>query len=289
MKINLERELLKICARNRDGSYSTQANRRAILSLAARDLVALGFYNLSPIGLKPKHVEALVRHWQSKELSTGTLKNRLAHLRWWAEKVNKANVMARDNTFYGIENRKFVTNQSKALQVSEEQLARIKDARLRCSVELQRAFGLRREECMKFQPSYAIQDDHIRLKDSWTKGGKARVIPITNAYQREVLERAQHLAGHGSMIPPELMYKEQLNRYTAAVATAGLSKLHGLRHEYAQRRYAELTGWPAPAAGGPASKALTPDQKARDYEVRLLISRELGHEREQITAVYLGR
>ena len=105
MMIDLERALLAICARNRDGSYSTQANRRAILSLAARDLVKLGFYNLSPLGVKPKHVEALVRRWQEQGLGVGTLKNRLAHLRWWAEKVNKASVIARDNAHYGIENR----------------------------------------------------------------------------------------------------------------------------------------------------------------------------------------
>ena len=42
------------------------------------------------------------------------------------------------------------------------------------SLELQRAFGLRREEAMKFQPSYADQKDHITLKASWTKGGRAQ-------------------------------------------------------------------------------------------------------------------
>jgi hypothetical protein len=65
--------------------------------------------------------------------------------------------------------------------------------------------------------------------------------------------------------------------------------VHGLRHAYAQRRYEELTGWKSPAAGGPCSKQLRPEQKAVDREVRLIISRELGHEREQITAVYLSR
>lgn len=287
--IDLEKALLAICARNRDGSYSTQANRRAILSLAARDLVGLGFFNLSPLGLKPKHVEALVKRWQGQELGVGTLKNRLAHLRWWAEKVNKASVIARDNAHYGIENRVYVTNRSKALHVTDEQLAKIKDERLRCSVELQRAFGLRREECLKFQPGYAIQEDHIRLKPSWTKGGKARAVPIRNEAQRAVLAKAKRLAGGGSMIPSELSYKDQLNRYTAAVAAAGLSKLHGLRHEYAQIRYQELTGWPAPAVGGPNTKELSPLQRAKDQEARLIVSRELGHERKQITAVYLGR
>ena len=58
--------------------------------------------------------------------------------------------------------------------------------------------------------------------------------------------------------------------------------MHGLRHAYAQSRYAELTGWPAPAAGGPTVKALTPEQKAIDQQARLTISQELGHERPQV-------
>ncbi|MCP4407497.1 MAG: integrase, partial [Gammaproteobacteria bacterium] len=65
--------------------------------------------------------------------------------------------------------------------------------------------------------------------------------------------------------------------------------MHGLRHAYAQDRYAEMTGWAAPTAGGPTSKALSRAEKVVDREARLTISCELGHEREQITAVYLGR
>jgi len=65
--------------------------------------------------------------------------------------------------------------------------------------------------------------------------------------------------------------------------------VHGHRHAYAQRRYFALTGWLCPAAGGPRSKDLTTAQKAIDHDARMTISRELGHGREQITAVYLGR
>jgi hypothetical protein len=65
--------------------------------------------------------------------------------------------------------------------------------------------------------------------------------------------------------------------------------MHGLRHQYAQNRYAALTGWKAPAAGGPCARALTPAQRTQDALARQIISRELGHERAQITAIYLGR
>ena len=238
---------------------------------------------------KPKHVEALVKRWQGEGLSPGAMKNRLAAMRWWAQKVNRQNVIARSNDYYGIPNRQFVTDTSKAKSVSPHDLDKVRDARVRMSLELQHAFGLRREEAIKFMPVYADQGAHIVLKESWTKGGKARVIPVRTGAQRAVLDRAQRLAGTGSLIPSAKNYRQQLRIYEAETARAGLSKLHGLRHAYAQARYEALAGWKAPAAGGPTSTSLSRDQRTVDREARLLISRELGHEREQITAVYLGR
>ncbi|MCH8159787.1 MAG: integrase domain-containing protein, partial [Proteobacteria bacterium] len=156
-------------------------------------------------------------------------------------------------------------------------------------LELQQAFGLRREESIKFIPSYADQGDRLTLKPSWTKGGKARVIPIRTEEQRDVLNRAHKLAGKGSLIPSARNYVQQVRIYVGHTVRAGLSKMHGLRHAYAQQRYEELTGWKSPAAGGPTSKSLTSQQRELDLEVRLVISRELGHERRQVVSVYLGR
>ena len=65
--------------------------------------------------------------------------------------------------------------------------------------------------------------------------------------------------------------------------------MHGLRHAYAQDRYKELTGWLCPAAAGPVARELTPEQRERDREIRLTISRELGHEREAVVGIYLGK
>ncbi|MCJ7592521.1 MAG: hypothetical protein MUO51_14325, partial [Woeseiaceae bacterium] len=50
-----------------------------------------------------------------------------------------------------------------------------------------------------------------------------------------------------------------------------------------------LAGFPCPANGGPTSKELTTEQRALNGKARATISAELGHSRESITAVYLGR
>ena len=114
-------------------------------------------------------------------------------------------------------------------------------------------------------------------------------MPIRNDDQRQLLQEIKAFVKSGSLIPAKLNYVQQLNRYQRQLRNAGLTKLHGLRHAYAQQRYEELTGWKSPAAGGPFSKSLTAEQREKDHQVRLIISREMGHEREQVTAVYLGR
>src|SRR5438270_12887588 len=105
--LDLEYELKGICRRNRDGARMTQAEREQRLRLIARELHALGYRNMHAASLKPKHVHALVKHWQEHDLSVGTIKNRLAYLRWWADKVGKPAVLAHDNAYYGIEQRVF--------------------------------------------------------------------------------------------------------------------------------------------------------------------------------------
>jgi hypothetical protein len=157
------------------------------------------------------------------------------------------------------------------------------------SLRLQAAFGLRREESLKIQPAWADRGDSLALKDSWTKGGRAREIPIRNQAQRRLLDEAKQLAGRGSLIPAGHTYVRQLRRFEYQCDRAHIHRVHGHRHHYAQMRYQELTGWEAPAAGGPRSKELSRDQKTIDREARLTISRELGHEREQVTAIYCGR
>ena len=249
----------------------------------------MGYRQVQAKSIKPKHIEALVAQWQERDLSIGTIKNRMAAIRWWSVKINKQNVVARSNEYHGIPDRRFVTNESKARDITQQQLNKIKDQHVRMSLELQRAFGLRREEAMKFQPSYADKGDHIRLKASWTKGGKPRAIPVRTEAQREILSRARRLAGFGSLIPAQRSYVHQLRVYEGNTLRVGLSRLHGLRHAYAQARYEELTGWQCPAAGGPDSKLLTQGQRELDHKARLTISQELGHEREQVTAAYLGR
>lgn len=283
----LNYDLMKLGQKNRDGSYATRDARARILSQAANELHTLGYRGLRARGLKGKHVDALVQHWLGAGLSTGTIKNRMAHIRWWAEKVGKPGVVRRDNEAYGILKRQYVTNDDKSKRLGDAVRA-VKDPYVAMSLRLQAAFGFRREEAIKFQPGYADRGERVVLKETWTKGGKAREVPILHPEQRTLLDEARLLAGRGSLIPSDRNYVQQLKVYEANTANAGLSRMHGLRHAYAQDRYQQLTGWAAPALGGPRRRDLFGAMADEDVNARMTVSQELGHERLEVVAVYLG-
>jgi site-specific recombinase XerC len=175
---DLNYELKQRCRRNRDGSYATQVARERILTLIANQLHEMGFRKMTAQSLKPKHVEALVERWKAEELSTGTLKNRMVELRWWTEKAGKQNVVARSNDSYGIADRQLVSSANKARELTPADVSKVTDPYTRASLKLQAAFGLRREESIKIRPVWSDRGDRLALKASWTKGGRAREIPI---------------------------------------------------------------------------------------------------------------
>lgn len=281
-------DLRQLMEEHKEGSFSTRRDRSYVLNKAANDLHQLGYKGLRATGIRRKHVAALVREWQRQELSTGTLKNRVACLRWWSERVGKPGVVPEGNAALGIERRVYVTNEDRSRDLDAERLARVTDEHVRMSLRLQAEFGLRREESIKFQASYADRGDRIVLKATWTKGGRPREVPIRNEEQRAVLDAARKLAGGGALIRADRNYRQQRDAYVWQTKKVGFDHMHGLRHAYAQRRYREEMGRECPALGGPGRRLLRGGEREADREVRETISAELGHGRIEVVAVYLG-
>lgn len=281
----LAHELVKVCQNNRDGSHATQAVRKRGLIAIAKDLYALGYKVPKAQSIKPKHVHTLLEHWQAQGLSTGTIKNRLGWVRWWTHKVNKASILPRTNRELGIENKQ-ASPKSRAKDIVD--LPRLSNPRMQLALELMQNFGLRFEEALKLKPKIADQQTTLNLQASWTKGGRAREVPIRTDYQRQLLNQLAKVVGSGSLIPPHQSYIQFRKAMEHELAKAGIKNVHGLRHQYAQQRYHELTGWQCPQAGGPIYQELNDKEKRLDRQVRLMISEEIGHSRLQITKVYLG-
>lgn len=292
--MSLDYELNELCSKNRAGSHATQANRRAMLKMFALQLAEIGYdiRKMSKNDLKGRHVNRLLKKWRADNVATGTIKNRMVALRWWAEKIGNPGAV-KDNKTYNIENRVYITNVDKSVSIKELDLAKI-DQNVAQSLRLQDAFGLRREESMKFQPIYALDGQaidnakYIRIKSSWAKGGRPRTIPISNELQRDELKKAyaRSVENGGSLIPKNKSYVSHMSFFEKVTSALGVGQTHGLRHGYAQQRYFELMGFSCPAVGG--IRTLTADEKAKDAAVRFQISEELGHSRINITSVYLG-
>ena len=284
---DLNYDLKRLQAAHDDGSHGTRAARSYALAQIADTLHDLGFKGLRATGLRRKHVVALVKEWKRQGRSIGTMKNRTAHVRWWAARIGRPAVVP-SNGALGIANREYVTNEDKSVVLDPDKLALVKDAHVAMALRLEAAFGLRREEAIKFTPARDDRGDRIRLKGSTTKGGRPREVPILKDSQRKLLDEARRLVGSGALIPPERNYRQQLKIYESQTRAAGLYRMHGLRHRYAQSRYEELTGWKAPAAGGPPQRSLTGARRRIDAEARRTIAAELGHSRAAISSVYCG-
>ena len=279
--------LFQLCKTDRSGSFSTRASRLKVLNLVADHLTSGGYKLKDPSGLKPKHIEYLIHKWQSENLSASTIKNRMAVLRWTALQIGKPNIIAKSNDAYMIPRRENKP-EGKAKVLDHQKLAKITDVHTKYSLRLQEQFGLRREECIKFVVSYADQKDHIAIKPSWAKGGRARTVPITTESQRQLLNELKAFAGGQALIRSDRNYVEQLRVYEKQTENAGICKNHGLRHQYVRERYKALTGWECPANGGPHRKDLELVAKQVDIEVRNQLTKELGHNRFNITYTYLG-
>ena len=85
-----------------------------------------------------------------------------------------------------------------------------------------------------------------------------------------------------------MTYVEQLNRFEYQTLRAGFRNSLGLRHAYAQNRYAVVAGQPCPLAGGKRWAEMTARERDADRAARHKISAELGHGRLKITDIYLG-
>lgn len=72
-----------------------------------KDLKSIGFKNVTAKNFGAKHCYILRDKWKSEGISTATIKNRMACLRWLGEKLGKE---LPDNSKLEIENRVYLDN-----------------------------------------------------------------------------------------------------------------------------------------------------------------------------------
>jgi hypothetical protein len=201
-----------------------------------------------------------------------------------------------------IPSRSYIATINKASRYSAEDINNLDDSRFKAIVTLQLLLGLRFEESVKCNPHLlykeAINKGSITIVDG-TKGGRKRQLLITNQQQIEALNFARSFQDHHwSLIPQELNYTQFKQKLYKEKNIE--DNFHSFRHSYSQTRYLELTGVECPLVTKKLHgkkhiqyiashlKISTNEAKKLDKESRLIISKELGHNRISITNSYLG-
>ncbi len=269
-------------------SFATQDARREILEQGFKELRLLGFKLPDVCGFKERHMTALGNAWEAKGLSASTIQNRISIFRIFAEWIGKTG-MIRGSEHY-VKNAKSVERHlvAQIARILSEILEAIQklDKCVAIQLELQRAFGLRMKESALLKPHMADKGNYLAV--NWgTKGGRDRVVPIQNDYQRDVIARAKLFLHNpsDSMTPKDFNFKQWKNHYYYVCRQAGISRKdgitsHGLRHERLNEIYQEMMGQPSPVKAGAGD--------TNDAIARQEIAEVAGHSRKSISRAYIG-
>ncbi|MGK7346223.1 MAG: phage integrase N-terminal domain-containing protein [Candidatus Nitrospinota bacterium M3_3B_026] len=289
---NVKFQVQQIIKQNPPRSYATRRAREVSLHKFAGWLIR-NYPSLRKINsLKPKMINAYVQHLKSRNLSTGTLKNNISHLRFLARSIDKANIIPRTNAEFGIGPRRYASPESRAREIPPGSLERLPEGH-RLGVELQRAFGLRTSEVGKFRVAVADRGTHLSMVGSWCKNARPRSIDIRNGSQRALLERLRGYLvrnGQSNLIPTSKSYRQwERSYYRAIAANLGVVRGHNLRHAFAAQLYTERTrGLRPPNQGGPLLREMDTETRVRARDAYQIVASELGHSRATISKSYLG-
>lgn len=160
--------------------------------------------------------------------------------------------------------------------------------------QLCRTFGLRFKEASLLNTKQALQQaerlGRINITEG-TKGGRGkgadRWVPV-NQHQIQLLKEAAQIQGNQTnLIPPGKSYIQWRDhayyQWRTVNNDTGIRGFHDLRAAYACERYLELTGFPAPVVNG-----IRQADKGLDTQARVILSQELGHNRLDVMAAYIG-
>lgn len=280
-------QLDKLYRHNRQGSFRTkeryyEAVKRFCVFLAD------AFHLQKLENISAKHLVAYVTHLQAHDKAASTIKTDLAAIRFFHDKMSNPKYKLPTNDELGVEleRRRFgQVNRTWSNVEFNKMLGRALgndrwDYIL--ALYLGRFAGLRIHECFRIDTAtaeQALRENAITIKG---KGGKVRIVPIEDeritSHLKKQLERTER--GHKLLVPEGMptdraIHQLQLFIYSNRCdfqedATRPLT-FHGLRHTYAAEKYQSLI-----------------DDGVTPLDAHLEVSRLLGHERADVTNIYLA-
>lgn len=281
---NLAAQAEKLRRHNRQGSYKTK-ERYYEAFLRFLRFTAERFHLEKLANLSGKHLAAYVTDMKSRGLSPATIKTELSAIRFWHDQIPNARYklpanaeLDLDRRAYGKEDRTWSYREFN-LMIGECWKADRKD--FEACIAIGRYAGLRIHEVMRIDTAIAraaLQNGYITIKG---KGGKVREVPINDTIHIELTDMLKITPpGRKLFVPLEKDTRSVIHELEAFIRTHRKEvkdesserpmTFHGLRHTCAADWYRRLT-----------REGKTP------HEACLQVSRWLGHERAEITQIYL--
>ena len=281
-------QLDKLARHNRQGSFQTKRRYYEAMQRFCRYLAEE--YHLQKLtNISGKHFAAYAEYLQESGKSASTIKTDLAAIRFFHDKMEHAKYRLPNNDALGValEQRRFggVDRTWSAVEFNRMIGKAVEAGRddIACAMYLGRFAGLRIHEVMRIDTAIAeqaLREDAITIKG---KGGKVRTVPIEDERVRialrTMLERTER--GHKLFVPDGAPTDRAINgvqlfilKHRDDIADdnreANLT-FHGLRHTYAAVKYHVLT-----------------ENGANPLDAHFTVSRLLGHERADVTNIYLA-
>lgn len=281
---NLVLQAEKLRRHNRQGSYKTRV-RYYEAFLRFLHFTAEHFRLEKIANLSGKHLSAYVCHMKSRELSPATIKTELSAIRFWFDQIPGARYALPDNQELELERRAYGkedrTWSHREFNLMIAACWKAERADFEACIVIARYAGLRIHEILRIDTAIARAALRVGVITIKGKGGKVREVPINDTIRIELTAVLRTTpAGQKLFVPAgkdthsvirelETFIRRQRDAVKEDSSQRHMT-FHGLRHTCAADWYRQLT-----------KDGKTP------HEACLQISRWLGHERADITRIYL--
>lgn len=283
----LVNQLDKLARHNRQGSFRTKERYYDAVKRFCGYL-ADEFHLQKLENISSKHLTSYALWMQESGKSASTIKTDLAAIRFFHDKMSrpKYQLPTNDELAVELERRQFggvdrTWSTAEFNKMLGKALAADRYDYI-LALYLARYAGLRIHECFRIDTAaaeQALRENAVTVKG---KGGKVRTVPINEQIAlalRKQLDRTQR--GHKLLVPGEVptdwaiaALQFFIMRHRDEVRDAGSDRpmtFHGLRHTYAAEKYQELT-----------------ERGMGALDAHFTVSRLLGHERPDVTNIYLA-
>ena len=281
-------QLDKLARHNRQGSFHTK--RRYYEAMKRFCLYLALYFHLQKLSnISAKHFVSYAIYMQDTGKAASTIKTDLAAIRFFHDKMDNAKYRLPDNDALGVEleRRRFggvdrTWSDTEFNRMIGKAVAEDRDE-LACAMYLGRFVGLRVHEVYRLDTAaaeQALRGKEITVKG---KGGKIRTVPIEDERVPMMLRKLLAVTprGHKLLVPDDKrtdVAMTLLQQFIAAHRTEFMDAgdvrpltFHGLRHSYAAEKYRQLI-----------------DSGRSALDAHFEVSRLLGHERADVTDIYLA-